>query len=416
MKIQPVQASGAVAFQPRSDPAKPAAKSRLKRLIERQFPSVLRSSSAEKAAGSGEGREKEREDGGDIEPSSVCLDRMVIGFIEGGYHEKQPRGRCNCFNANFDDSSDDDDFDARDGDASGSAASPSDVAEAIKVGKLFLLEKSIFWRPGLELKCISRLEQSLVLCASVVERNLLADASKILEKAKNSKNKGECRRMVADGLRFLGYDAAICKSRWDKNPSFPAGTLAHLRPQWSTFFTSVSHRPTPLTYRLLARAGEYEYIDVVIMDGGDRFLVDVDYRSEFEVARPTKSFRGVLQHLPQVFVGRSDRLQQIVALASEAARQSLKKKGLHVPPWRRPEYMMAKWLSPCQRTAAREAEEESENGGEVIPSVNFSGVSEDSGAGGVADDRTKGVVSAWRPPPARPQAGIKVVAGLALVL
>ncbi|KAJ8491052.1 hypothetical protein OPV22_012773 [Ensete ventricosum] len=356
MKIQPVQASGAVAFQPRSDPAKPAAKSRLKRLIERQFPSVLRSSSAEKAAGSGEGREKEREDGGDIEPSSVCLDRMVIGFIEGGYHEKQPRGRCNCFNANFDDSSDDDDFDARDGDASGSAASPSDVAEAIK---------------------------SLVLCASVVERNLLADASKILEKAKNSKNKGECRRMVADGLRFLGYDAAICKSRWDKNPSFPAG--------------------------------EYEYIDVVIMDGGDRFLVDVDYRSEFEVARPTKSFRGVLQHLPQVFVGRSDRLQQIVALASEAARQSLKKKGLHVPPWRRPEYMMAKWLSPCQRTAAREAEEESESGGEVIPclisSVNFSGVSEDSGAGGVADDRTKGVVSAWRP-----QAGIKVVAGLALVL
>ncbi|RZR91083.1 hypothetical protein BHM03_00019136 [Ensete ventricosum] len=391
MKIQPVQASGAVAFQPRSDPAKPAAKSRLKRLIERQFPSVLRSSSAEKAAGSGEGREKEREDGGDIEPSSVCLDRMVIGFIEGGYHEKQPRGRCNCFNANFDDSSDDDDFDARDGDASGSAASPSDVAEAIKVGKLFLLEKSIFWGSGRELKCISRLEQSLVLCASVVERNLLADASKILEKAKNSKNKGECRRMVADGLRFLGYDAAICKSRWDKNPSFPAGTLAHLRNR------------------------EYEYIDVVIMDGGDRFLVDVDYRSEFEVARPTKSFRGVLQHLPQVFVGRSDRLQQIVALASEAARQSLKKKGLHVPPWRRPEYMMAKWLSPCQRTAAREAEEESESGGEVIPclisSVNFSGVSEDSGAGGVADDRTKGVVSAWRP-----QAGIKVVAGLALVL
>ncbi|CAD5164807.1 uncharacterized protein LOC135584582 [Musa acuminata AAA Group] len=359
MKIQPVHASGAMAFLPRSDPVKPVAKSRLKRLIERQFPSVLRSSSAEKTAGFGERREKEREDGGDIEPSSVCLDRMVIGFIEGGYHEKQPRGRCNCFNANFDDSSDDD-FDARDSDAPGCAAAPSDVAEAIK---------------------------SLVLCASVVERNLLADASKILEKAKNSKNKGECRRMVSDGLRSLGYDAAICKSRWDKDPSFPAG--------------------------------EYEYIDVV-MDGGDRFLVDVDYRSEFEVARPTKSFRAVLQHLPQVFVGRSDRLQQIVAFASEAARQSLKKKGLHVPPWRRPEYMKAKWLSPYQRTADREAKEESASGGEVIPclisSVYFSGVSEDCGAGEVADDRTKGVVSPWRPPPARPQAGVKVVTGLALVL
>ncbi|THU46898.1 hypothetical protein C4D60_Mb09t09770 [Musa balbisiana] len=199
MKIQPVDASGSVAFAPRSDPGKPAAKSRLKRLFERQFPSVLRNPAAEKVAGAGDGKEKERDDGGgDVEPSSVCLDTMVFSFTEEGHHDKPPRGRCNCFNANFDDSSDDD-FDARDGDAPGSAAAPGDAAEAIK---------------------------GLVLCASMAERNLLADASKILEKAKNSKNKGDWRRMVADGLRSLGYDVAVCRSRWDQSPSFPAGIVA----------------------------------------------------------------------------------------------------------------------------------------------------------------------------------------------
>ncbi|RRT81563.1 hypothetical protein B296_00001907 [Ensete ventricosum] len=185
------------------------------------------------------------------------------------------------------------------------------------------------------------------------------------------------------------------------------------------------------------RAGEHDYIDVMV-EGGDRLLVDVDFRSEFEVARPTKSYRAVLQHLPSVFVGRSDRLQQIVALASEAAQQSLKKKGLHVPPWRRPEYMKAKWLSPYHRTTATEAAEESVSrraqsgrgsSNNTIPrsisAVDFSGVSEQStSAAGTdadipdaaAEERMEVVVSPWRPPPVRPKAGVKVVTGLALVL
>jgi hypothetical protein len=77
-----------------------------------------------------------------------------------------------------------------------------------------------------------------------------------------------------------------------------------------------------------------------------RLVVEVDFRSEFEVARSTKAYRAALQALPPLFVGTPDRLGQIVAVVAEAARQSLRKKGLHVPPWRKPEYMRAKWLSP----------------------------------------------------------------------
>jgi hypothetical protein len=40
-----------------------------------------------------------------------------------------------------------------------------------------------------------------------------------------------------------------------------------------------------------------------------------------------------------------------VAAAADAARASLKKRGLHLPPWRKPEYMRAKWLSPYNREA-----------------------------------------------------------------
>ncbi|CAA7399183.1 unnamed protein product [Spirodela intermedia] len=300
LKIQPIDAKGA-AFPSEVSKSAPAPKFRLKKLFERQFTAALRYSSIEKVpAGYGDG--KEREPSSELEPSSLCLARMVQSFMESGPNERPAppprcgRRRCNCFNGNCDDLSDDDlDF----GDIFPSAASShGDAVELLK---------------------------SLVPCASMAERNLLADASKIMEKSSNraccggrgTRGGGDCRKIVADGLAALGHDASICLSRWDKSPSFPAG--------------------------------EYEYLDVIVNGGGERLIVDLDFRSEFEIARSTKSYRAALQALPMIFVGREDRLVEIITVMSEAARQSLKKKGLHVPPWRKPEYMRAKWLSPSRR-------------------------------------------------------------------
>ncbi|KAG6534309.1 hypothetical protein ZIOFF_008195 [Zingiber officinale] len=100
------------------------------------------------------------------------------------------------------------------------------------------------------------------------------------------------------------------------------------------------------------------------MVAADRLLVDAGFRSEFEVARPTKMYRAIIQLLPQVFVGQPHRLQQIVAVASEAAWQSLKKNDLHVPPWRRHEYMRTKWFSAYHRAAAVEEAEAKGNSAE----------------------------------------------------
>jgi hypothetical protein len=57
-------------------------------------------------------------------------------------------------------------------------------------------------------------------------RNLLTDVTKIAETSKNCKLKdGSCLKSVANGLVSLGYDAALCKSRWEKSPSCPAGIV-----------------------------------------------------------------------------------------------------------------------------------------------------------------------------------------------
>ncbi|OEL38244.1 hypothetical protein BAE44_0000736 [Dichanthelium oligosanthes] len=275
----------AAQIDPSPVPAAPP-KSRLKRLFERQ---VLRVSPAERLpAAAPAGGEKDEVS----EPSSLCLDGMVRSFLEdGGGAERGAAARCcNCFHAG--DTSDDED-----GPAAADAAA-ADIAETIK---------------------------GLVHCASLRERNLLADVSTQVERHRASgARKRDLLRLLAESLHAAGHDAAVCVSRWDKSSSHPAG--------------------------------EHAYLDVLLPAGSERaererVLVDVDFRSAFEVARPTKAYRAVLQRLPSVFVGREDRLRLLVAAAADAARASLKKRGLHLPPWRKPEYMRAKWLSPYDREA-----------------------------------------------------------------
>lgn len=116
--------------------------------------------------------------------------------------------------------------------------------------------------------------------------------------------------------------------------------------------TEIELRKKHVGVFVVCASGEYEYIDVMV-EGGERLLIDIDFRSEFEIARSTGAYKAILQSLPFIFVGKPDRLGQIVSIASEAAKQSLKKKGMHFPPWRRADYMRAKWLSPYARTTAQ---------------------------------------------------------------
>ncbi|KAH0636837.1 hypothetical protein KY289_036752 [Solanum tuberosum] len=288
MKIQPVDFT-TVEESSRYDSFKPVPKSRFKRLFERQFSGLLRSSAPEKLV-TGEdliGNKKDASE--EFEPSSVCLAKMVQTFIEEGEDKHRcNRNRCNCFNCNGTESSEEEN-DSVNCFGESNQNCCSDACEILK---------------------------SLVSCPSLLERNVLAEITKIIEKNRMVKRKANfIRKMVVDGLLAMEYDASICESRWEKTPSTPAGG--------------------------------YEYIDVVTE--GERLIIDIDFRSEFEIARSTRSYKCLLQVLPNIFVVKADRLQKIVHLLTEAAKLSLKKKGMPCPPWRRAEYVKAKWLSTYTR-------------------------------------------------------------------
>jgi hypothetical protein len=200
MKIQPLDSQAYRESSIRSEVAPATAKPILKSRLKKLFDGVLKNSSAEKLVAGESGN-----DGGvvaEFEPSSVCLAKMVRNFIEESANEKQSavkcgRNRCsNCFNGNSNDSSDDE-FDMCSGFGDSiTAPSPADSLDILK---------------------------SLVHCASLVERHLLVETSRIVDKNKTCKRKDDLIKIVTDGLLLFGHDASICKSRWEKSPSFPAG-------------------------------------------------------------------------------------------------------------------------------------------------------------------------------------------------
>ncbi|CAL5078686.1 unnamed protein product [Urochloa decumbens] len=309
--------------------SRPPAPARMPSMFRRLM--MARVTPAERLAAAADGKEKDERPppaaGAEAEVGSVALDRMVLSFMEdsaavAAAAERPPRGRCagNCFNGNSHDCSDDEDFDFLPSSSAPASAAPPAAGDALELLK------------------------GLVQCASTAERNLLADASRIAERCGGKgRKKAEVRRAVAEGLRALGYDAAVCVSRWDKAASHPAG--------------------------------EHEYIDAVVPAAPPaaviRLVVEVDFRSEFEVARPTKAYRAALQALPPLFVGTPDRLGRVVALVADAARQSLWKRGLHFPPWRKPEYMRAKWLAPHARAGAAPDNTAPVTSPPVVPAASF---------------------------------------------
>lgn len=83
-----------------------------------------------------------------------------------------------------------------------------------------------------------------------------------------------------------------------------------------------------------------------------RIIIDMEFRTQFEVARPTQTYKELIATLPSIFVATEERLNKIVSLICSAAKESLKEKGLHIPPWRKAKYMQLKWFSKnCKKVS-----------------------------------------------------------------
>ncbi|KAI9164687.1 hypothetical protein LWI28_000308 [Acer negundo] len=162
-------------------------------------------------------------------------------------------------------------------------------------------------------------EREVVEC---VMKHMMTIRSSNKREAEKSSN--DLKKCLVLRLQMDGFNASLCQTSW-------VGSFGCL-------------------------AGDYEYIDIMIKKKSNddeeevkRVIVDIDFRSQFELARPTASYKELTDTLPSIFIGSEEKLNKIISLLCSSAKQSLKERGLHIPPWRTSTYMHSKWLSASQQ-------------------------------------------------------------------
>ncbi|MQM22887.1 hypothetical protein Taro_055947 [Colocasia esculenta] len=163
-------------------------------------------------------------------------------------------------------------------------------------------------------------------------RDLVGDMTKAIESVAGLRfNRAAFRRAVMSSLRESGYNAGICKARWESHGGITAGNYEYI---------DVVREPAPETPASQKQAQEQQ----------KRYIVDVEFAGEFEIARPTAEYAQVAAELPRVYVGKPEELKRLLKLLADAAKRSLRAREMHVPPWRKSRYMQAKWLGSYRRT------------------------------------------------------------------
>ncbi|KAE8686687.1 Concanavalin A-like lectin protein kinase family protein [Hibiscus syriacus] len=128
-------------------------------------------------------------------------------------------------------------------------------------------------------------------------------------------------REVFSRLQNAGFDAAVCHSKWRSSPHIPS---------------------------------EHSFLDVIenSRKRDVRIVIELNFRAEFEMARASEDYNRLVQRLPEVFVGKVERLNNVIKILCLAAKKCMKEKGMHMGPWRKQRYMQAKWLKSRERNSS----------------------------------------------------------------
>ncbi|XP_018816376.1 uncharacterized protein LOC108987813 isoform X1 [Juglans regia] len=178
--------------------------------------------------------------------------------------------------------------------------------------------------------------QEILGSGTQAEVEILESVLRHMRSKRDADKNSSLKKWLVMRLKMDGYEASLCQTSWITSLGCPAGGSL------SQFIIICLKFPT---------SGDYEYIDIGMEDDESgnsmKFFVDMDFKSQFELARPTPTYKELTETLPQIFVGTEDKLNNIISLLCSAAKQSLKERGLHIPPWRTTAYMQSKWLSGC---------------------------------------------------------------------
>ncbi|KAL4585392.1 hypothetical protein LXL04_010011 [Taraxacum kok-saghyz] len=124
------------------------------------------------------------------------------------------------------------------------------------------------------------------------------------------------KRLLMARLRDQGLDAGLCKSKWEKKG------------------------------RLIS--GDHQYVDVNV--AGTRYIITISLSEEFETARPTDNYTSLLEILPEISVCKVEEMKEVVRIMCRAVKKTMNQRKMAVPPWKRREYVQAKWFGTYKRT------------------------------------------------------------------
>ncbi|KAE8698457.1 putative kinase [Hibiscus syriacus] len=140
---------------------------------------------------------------------------------------------------------------------------------------------------------------------------------------------GGCRnclqRELSVRLQNAGFNCYICKSKWRSSPEIPSGEHTYLE------VLDKSSNP---------KKGEV------------RVVIELNFRAEFEMARANEDYNTLIARLPELLVGKTERVNALIKILCAASKKCMKEKKMHLAPWRKQKYMEAKWLGTYERTAA----------------------------------------------------------------
>ncbi|KAL1210338.1 hypothetical protein V5N11_006671 [Cardamine amara subsp. amara] len=200
-------------------------------------------------------------------------------------------------------------------------------------------ENKRFWQEQ------EQLLQATLYRTSSIETKIRQATKETLKELRSKGLQCVCRRQVSDGcrsclrtevsrrLRDAGYDCAISKSKWRSSHEIPAG--------------------------------EHEYLEMVDKSGSKkgeiRVVIELCFRAEFEMARGSEEYKRLIGMLPEVYVGKTERLKSLIKVLCTAAKKCMKDKKIHMGPWRKHKYMQAKWLSTSERKSVTPVSETEED-------------------------------------------------------
>ncbi|XP_059664443.1 uncharacterized protein LOC132310269 [Cornus florida] len=191
-------------------------------------------------------------------------------------------------------------------------------------------EKKVFWESQHELL------QTNLRRSSLLESHIRQATKAALREVNTVGVSCVCRKPVADGcrncllreisdrLQIAGYNSAICESKWRSSPDIPSG--------------------------------KHTYMEVMDKSNSKkrevRVVIELNFRAEFEMARASEEYNQLISRLPEVYVGKAERLERVINVLCSAAKKCMKEKKMHMAPWRKQKYMQAKWLGTCERKMA----------------------------------------------------------------